>query len=187
MRIIAGKLKRRVIRTIASDAVRPTTDRVRQTLFDTLAARMDFENLYVLDLFAGSGILGIEALSRGAAFCTFVEQLPAAAKAIEKSLEQLALCSQARVWQSDVMRFLDRTDRRYDLIFADPPYKFEAHSRLLEKIFSRNLLTEGGYIVLEHHRSLQFAAHPAFELQKKFGTTVLSFFSLKNSLASASQ
>ncbi|MCS7012685.1 MAG: 16S rRNA (guanine(966)-N(2))-methyltransferase RsmD [Chloroherpetonaceae bacterium] len=177
MRIIAGKLKRRTVRTISSQDVRPTTDRVRQTLFDTLAARIDFENLYVLDLFAGSGILGIEALSRGAAFCTFVEHLPEAARAIQQSLAAFSLSAQAKVWRIDAMHFLDKTTEQYDLIFADPPYKFSAHHRLLEKIFSRNLLREGGYLVLEHHRSQQFAMHREFELQKTFGTTVLSFFS----------
>lgn len=177
MRIIAGKFKRRLIRTVQSDAVRPTTDRVRQSLFDALASRIEFEGAEVLDLFAGSGILGIEALSRGAARCTFVEQSRAAIQTLAQSLKSLQLEAQTQALQTDALRFLEQTTARYDLIFADPPYKFERHHELLDKIFSRNLLA--GYLAMEHHKRDDFSGRAEFLFRKEFGTTVVSFFAPK--------
>lgn len=177
VRIIAGKFKRRVIRAAQSDALRPTTDRVRQALFDTLASRIDFEGAEVLDLFAGSGILGIEALSRGAARCTFVEQNRMAMQTLAQSVKSLQLEAQVQLTQTDALRFLEQTTARYDLIFADPPYKFERHSELLDKIFSRNLLA--GYAAIEHHKRDDFSGRAEFLFRKEFGTTVVSFFAAK--------
>ncbi|MFN3385847.1 MAG: RsmD family RNA methyltransferase [Candidatus Thermochlorobacter sp.] len=159
MRIIAGKFKRRVIHTVRGEAVRPTTERVRQ----------------VLDLFAGSGILGIEALSRGAARCTFVEQNRKVIQMLAQSLKFLQLEEQTQLVQTDALRFLEWTTAQYDLIFADPPYKFEHHHELLDKIFSRNLLA--GYLAMAHHKREDFSAHAEFLFCKEFGATVVSFFS----------
>ncbi|PIO47505.1 MAG: 16S rRNA (guanine(966)-N(2))-methyltransferase RsmD [[Chlorobium] sp. 445] len=177
MRIIAGKFKRQVIHTIRGEAVRPTTDRVRQALFDTLAARMNFEDIDVLDLFAGSGILGIEALSRGALRCTFVEQNRKTMQGLAQSIKLLQLEEQTQLVQTDALRFLEQTTAHYDLIFADPPYKFEHYHELLDKIFSRNLLA--GYLAMEHHKRKDFSARAEFLFCKEFGTTVVSFFSAK--------
>ncbi len=176
MRIIAGKFKRRAIRIARGQEVRPTTDRVRQAVFDTLAVRIDFTDLVVLDLFAGSGILGIEALSRGAAHCTFVEQSRPVAYNLTQSLKTLHLEAQTQIVSMDARQFLSQTTTLYDLIFADPPYNFQHHQELLEKIFSHNLLSDIGYMVMEHHKHEDFSQRAEFLFQKEFGKTVVSFF-----------
>jgi len=176
VRIITGKFKRRVIRIARGQEIRPTTDRVRQAVFDTLAVRIDFADLVVLDLFAGSGILGIEALSRGAAHCTFVENNRSAVQGIAQSIKTLHLDDQTQIMNMDAMRFLSQTTVQYDLIFADPPYNFQHHQELLEKIFSHNLLSDIGYVVMEHHKRENFSQRTEFLFQKEFGKTVVSFF-----------
>ncbi len=176
MRIIAGKFKRRVIRIARGQEVRPTTDRVRQAVFDTLAVRIDFTDLVVLDLFAGSGILGIEALSRGAAHCTFVEYNRSAVQSIAQSIKTLHLEDQTQIMNTDALRFLSQTTTQYDLIFADPPYNFQHYQELLEKIFSYNLLSDIGYVVMEHHKREDFSQRAEFLFQKRFGKTAVSFF-----------
>ncbi len=178
MRIIAGKFKRRQLRTIDSNIVRPTTDRVRQTIFDVLTVRMAFENAKVLDCFAGSGLLGFEAISRGAAQVAFVEQNPKVAAYISDSIRLLKIEAQATLHQTDVMRLIAETHEPYHLIFADPPYDFQLYEKFLRKIFERNLLLPNCYLVLEHHETHTFATHEHFAFQKNFGTTVVSFFTL---------
>lgn len=118
MRIIAGKAGRSALR-VPSAVARPTTDFVRQALFSMLAARVDGARL--LDLFAGSGAMGLEGLSRGAASCVFVDEHRHAAAAIQQNLEKTGL-SGGRVVRSDVTAFLRRDTGTYDLILADPPY-----------------------------------------------------------------
>ncbi len=156
--------------------MRPTTDRVRQALFDTLAARFAFDDVAVLDLFAGSGMLGFESLSRGAAHITFVEQNSQVVSALTDSVNTLAVATQVRVLRQDALRFLSLCSDVFDLIFADPPYRFSEYDALLDVIFSRGLLAENGYFVLEHHASSDFSAHRAFSLRKEFGSTAVSFF-----------
>jgi 16S rRNA (guanine966-N2)-methyltransferase len=178
VRIIAGKFKRRQLKTIESNIVRPTTDRVRQTIFDVLTVRMAFEDAHVLDCFAGSGLLGFEAVSRGAARVSFVEQNPKVAAYISESIRVLKIDSQAKLHQTDVMRFIAEVTEPYHLIFADPPYDFHLYEKFLRKIFERNLLLPNGYLVLEHHEKHTFSTHEHFAFQKTFGTTVVSFFTL---------
>lgn len=178
MRIIAGKFRGRRLQTVRSKHVRPTTDRARQTIFDVLTVRMDFENACALDCFAGSGALGFEALSRGAQTVTFVERDAQAARFIAQSIERLGVQSQTDLRVADAMRFLAETDARYQLIFADPPYDFPLYDKALRLIFERQLLAPDGYLVLEHHETRRFDARPEFAFQKNFGSTVVSFFSL---------
>lgn len=176
MRIIAGKFRSRRLKTIDSTLVRPTTDRVRQAVFDTLAARIDFEGITVLDCFAGSGLLGFEAVSRGAVRVSFVEQNPKVAAHISESIRLLQLQAQATLHLTDVMRFIAEATEPYHLIFADPPYGFHHYDKFLRKLFERNLLLPNGYLVLEHSEKMSFEAHERFAFQKNFGTTIVSFF-----------
>src|SRR5919198_6604295 len=122
MRVISGRWGGRRLQAPAGAATRPTSDRVREALFSILADRVG--GARVLDLFAGSGALGIEALSRGAAEATFVDSAPAAIRAIKANLE--ALGAQAEVRRADARRFLSGASgeaRQYDLVFLDPPYR----------------------------------------------------------------
>jgi len=120
MRVVAGELRGRHLRGSVDRGTRPTADKVREALFSILA---DVSGLRVLDLFAGSGALGIEALSRGAASAEFVERAPRAVAALRRNLADLRL--EARVHRADALDFLRRAQARgatYDLVFCDPPY-----------------------------------------------------------------
>jgi 16S rRNA (guanine966-N2)-methyltransferase len=176
MRIIAGKYKRRLIDTIESQAVRPTTDRVRTTVFNLLQTRFDYEGKAVLDLYAGSGILGFEAMSRGAASVLFVEKVPDVAMKIEESKARLGLAVEAQIFKGSATRFLEETPMTFDLIFADPPYKTSDLEFILDKVFNRNLLNPDGLLILEHHESKSFVTHEKFLMDKSFGITKVSFF-----------
>jgi 16S rRNA (guanine966-N2)-methyltransferase len=118
MRVIAGQYGGRRLQAPPGDATRPTSDRVREALFSVLAARVD--GARVLDLFAGSGALGIEALSRGAGSAVFVERDAKAVAAIERNLAAVGV--EETVVRQDVERFLARADGAFDLVFCDPPY-----------------------------------------------------------------
>jgi len=122
MRIVAGELGGRRLRTPRGQAVRPTSDRARGALFQRLG---DVEGLAVLDLFAGSGALGLEALSRGAASCLFIDDDPAAIACVRANVEALGVAERARVRRADFRRVLAdeaRDGRRYGLLLVDPPY-----------------------------------------------------------------
>src|SRR5512146_1205222 len=118
MRIITGLYKGRVLKTVRDLSVRPATERVRQTLFNMLANRIDFEGITVLDLFAGSGSLGFEALSRGASRVTFVEQSEEAARFIEENARILGCEDAVEVLEMDALGLLNARHGTYDLVFA---------------------------------------------------------------------
>lgn len=178
MRIIAGKYRSRVIETLSSHVVRPTSGRVRQTIFDLLATRVDFDSASVLDLYAGSGILGFESLSRGALHVTFVDKNPSILKKISDAAAKLKVESQVTLHRQDVLRFLQAPPPAgpYDLIFCDPPYRDEPGEEIPDAVFSGNWLAEEGYFIYEHHASQHFDQHPRFSFDKDFGTTRVSFF-----------
>jgi 16S rRNA (guanine966-N2)-methyltransferase len=178
MRVISGIYKGRVLTTVRDLSVRPATDSVKQTLFDMLANRLELENADVLDLFAGSGGLGIEALSRGAAHATFVEQDGDAAKYLERNLQTLGCEEQSTLLETDAVSFIRRCSDSFDLIFADPPYRYEEIMQLPEMIFGRSLLRKQGYLLIEHTTDIQFASTHAYLAgpEKRFGRTVVTFF-----------
>lgn len=120
MRVIAGEAKGRRLTAPRGTTTRPATDRLRESLFAQLGARC--EGAVTLDLFAGSGALGIEALSRGAARCTFVERDAGAVEAIRRNLESTRFAERATVARGDVAAFLRATTEEFDLVFCDPPY-----------------------------------------------------------------
>jgi len=146
MRVIAGSRKGHRIEAPRGLATRPTSDRVRENVFNLVQAWL--EDAVVLDLFAGSGAMGIEALSRGAERAVFVESHPQACRAIEHNLDRLRLLG-AQVACSDVMRFVAADTRAYDLVFCDPPYdEYAALEPTLARYVPR-LLAEDGLLVLE--------------------------------------
>lgn len=178
MRVIAGEFRGRSLVTVADRSVRPATDRVRQTLFDLLATRLDLDGARVLDLFAGSGSLGIEALSRGAGEAVFVEASGEAARRITRNLETLRCTERARVVVMDANMFLRGTHRPYDLVFADPPYAFERTAELPEVILGRGLVAPEGFLLIEHTTALTFTDTDRYRVGpvRRFGRTVVTFF-----------
>lgn len=150
MRIVAGKWRGRVIEAPPGQATRPTADRVRETLFSMLASRLgSFVDLRVADLFAGSGALGFEAISRGAASATFVESDAKAAAVIRRNAEKLDATVQ--VLGSSALA-LPRS-QPFDLVFADPPYAAGAGTAVLQAVESAGWLASGGWMSIETSRA----------------------------------
>jgi 16S rRNA (guanine966-N2)-methyltransferase len=178
MRIIAGTLRGRVLKSTQTSMLRPTTDRVRESIFNILAARIDFDGAEALDLFAGTGALGIEALSRGAAHCDFVESDRRAASVIGANLAALDLESCSRLVVRDAMKFIAETDRNYDLIFADPPYAATIFDRLAHDIAAHARLRPGGIFILERSSTMRAPEAGGMELlvDRIFGDTAVSMW-----------
>ncbi len=146
LRIIAGEWRGRRLRLPADAALRPTPERVRETLFNWLAPRL--AGARCIDAFAGSGALGLEALSRGAAACLFLEQSQTSARALRDTLASLA-AHQARVLTADAIGWFAQAEGQYDLIFLDPPFDSPRLGEALSLIEARGLLAPGGRLYLE--------------------------------------
>jgi 16S rRNA (guanine966-N2)-methyltransferase len=176
VRIISGKYKRRRIPVPSSFNARPTTDFSRVGLFNVLANTWDFEGLAVLDLFSGTGSIGFEFASRGAARVDMVEKDPASARFLQKTAGMLA-ASNVRVIASDAMAFIVRCPSRYDIVFADPPYRMDAIPGIPARVLETGILEDEGWFILEHGRNFSFASHPGFRGMRKYGNVHFSFFS----------
>ena len=175
MRIIAGEWRRRQLRAPPGDATRPTADRTRETLFAMLQSRLgDFEGLAVADLFAGSGALGLEALSRGAASCLFVEHDPAAIRALRANIAALRAQPQCEVRAGSVMQ-LGPAPAPLDLILLDPPYNSGAGGVALDRMHRLGWIGSGTWIALEtgHDEKVQVKAL-AIETERKVGKARLN-------------
>jgi 16S rRNA (guanine(966)-N(2))-methyltransferase RsmD len=174
MRVIAGSARGRPLVAPRGTATRPIADRVKETLFAILADRVVDAN--VLDLYAGSGAVGVEALSRGAAHCTFVERDRRAVAAIRENLERAGVTDRASVSGVDVLRFLhEPTEDRFDLLFLDPPYAERAILAPLERLAPR--LAPGATVVVKHHwrTPIPETAGLARWRERRFGETGLTF------------
>ena len=145
MRVVGGVLGGRRLEAPAGDLARPTSDRAREAVFNMLFSLGLPEGATVLDLFAGSGALGIEALSRGAAHATFVDSDTAACRAITANLTALGVTDQATVVRSDAASFLNTHARPVDLAFADPPYEFDGWPELLGAVDAQALVCESDH------------------------------------------
>ncbi|GAB5488249.1 MAG: 16S rRNA (guanine(966)-N(2))-methyltransferase RsmD [Parasphingorhabdus sp.] len=150
MRVIAGEWRGRKLVAPKGDTTRPTADRTRERLFSMLTSRLgDFEGLQVLDLFAGSGALGLEALSRGAAHCTFVEQDRAALDALEKNISTLGADADVKIGS---VLHLGQARQPYDLILMDPPYETGAGAVALDKMGRQSWFAPSAWIAIETSR-----------------------------------
>ncbi|MBI3260086.1 MAG: 16S rRNA (guanine(966)-N(2))-methyltransferase RsmD [Ignavibacteriae bacterium] len=183
MRIISGKLKGRIITTSAPSGVRPTTDRARETIFNILGNMIDFDGIRVLDLCAGTGALGLEALSRGAAYCCFVELSRKTSEAITRTLRTFELeAASYNVITADsrlfAKRFSIEIDQQYDLIFTDPPYKEKIVNSIFNLIIENRILAPDGVFVAEHDIRETVLSPDQFEktTSRTFGETVVDFF-----------
>jgi 16S rRNA (guanine966-N2)-methyltransferase len=163
MRIIAGHAHGRRLRAPRGLHTRPTSARARESIFSRLAVRIDFGGVRVLDIFAGSGSLGIEAFSRGAAHVTFVDSSRDAVAAIRANLAQLKLSDRARIVMSDVRRALGelgRSRESFDLVFVDAPFKNDMSAEVLALLDEHQVVAPGGWIVVEQSKRAP-AAPPA--------------------------
>ncbi len=181
MRIVGGKLKGRSLNTPRSDATRPTSDRVREAVFNILNhAIEDFtiENALVLDLFAGTGALGLEALSRDAKFSLFVEQSADARALIRRNVEDLGLVGAVKIFRRDATNLGDI--KRFDpfsLIFLDPPYGYGIGEKALLSAHRGGWIAEGAICVLEEKKSAEIDIPDGFEIldERIYGDTQIKF------------
>ena len=177
MRVIAGTAKGRTLRTLPSDDTRPTSDRAKESLFNILMPYLHGAGF--LDLFSGSGAIGIEALSRGASHAVFVEQSAQAVSIIKENLTLTRLSGSAEVRQSTVMDFLLNCNQPFPLIFMDPPYHSELVPESVRIIAQNKLLQAEGLLIAEGDRTEEFPEFLfGFSLvdKRKYGRNVLNFY-----------
>jgi 16S rRNA (guanine966-N2)-methyltransferase len=167
MRIVAGKFKSARIAAPKGLATRPTSDRVRQALFNVLehgAPQFDFAGARVLDLFAGSGALGLEAMSRGARFCLFVEESSDARASIRRNVEALSLTGVTKIWRRDATKLGEAgTLAPFDLVFLDPPYGKGLGQRALQSAAAGRWIKDGAIAVLEDRADAEIELPAAFQ------------------------
>ena len=175
MRIISGKYGRRRFQVPHNITARPTTDMARENLFNVLNNLVDFEGLQVLDLFAGTGAISFEFLSRGAASVTSVEKAGVQARFITKVAQELGE-ENLTLMRGDVFRFIASSHSPFDMIFADPPYDLPQLAELPALILASGLLKPGGLLVVEHPRAFDFSSLPAFTQRRVYGKVNFSFF-----------
>ena len=167
MRIVAGKFRAKRIEAPKGLTTRPTSDRVRQALFNVLehgAPQFDFAGARVLDLFAGSGALGLEAMSRGARFCLFVEESADARASIRRNVEALSLTGVTKIWRRDATKLGEAgTLAPFDLIFLDPPYGRGLGLRALQSAAAGGWIKDGAIAVLEDRADAEIELPAAFQ------------------------
>ena len=147
MRVISGTARGRKLKELQGMETRPTTDKVKESLFNII--QFEIEGRRVLDLFGGTGQLGVEALSRGAERCTFVDQRREAVSLIRENLKLCGLSERSRVVQGEALSFLASCGEKFDVILLDPPYEGELLSRAVEAITRFDILSEHGIMVCE--------------------------------------
>lgn len=169
MRIIAGKARRLPLRTLPGRDTRPTTDRIKETLFNILAPRL--EGAYFLDLFAGTGQIGLEAISRGSAYCVFVDNQKKACEVIADNIAFTKLGDQCRLMQTDACSALRQLEGKYrfDLIFLDPPYRQNLEAEVLAYLADSSLLKEQALVIVEadDHTDFSYVEALGFEVQRE--------------------
>lgn len=190
MRVIAGTYRRRPLQSLPGMDIRPTSDRLRETLFNVLTAGNPsaLEGGVWLDLFAGTGAVGIEALSRGAKEVYFVERSAAAAEVVRKNLQTLGVASGFHLLREEVSRALSRTQQdgvTADVVFLDPPYRMkDEYARTLTALAISQLLRPTSVVIAEHERKFDpgenFGALCRFRLLPQ-GSAALSFYRLADS------
>ena len=176
MRIISGKCRGHKLAEFDTMDIRPTTDRVRESLFNLIS---DFVvEAKVLDLFGGSGALSLEALSRGALNSVICDIDQRAIKLIKLNAESLRLCDNLQVYNKSAQQFLDENKDSFDIIFLDPPYNKGIIAPIIEKIISTNSLCEGGIIVLESDNTDEHGEFLGLDIlkQRKYGRTYITVY-----------
>ncbi|MCF0168066.1 MAG: RsmD family RNA methyltransferase [Bacteroidales bacterium] len=175
MRIIGGRLKGKMIMPPAGYAARPTTDFAKEGLFNTLANEIDFEEVSLLDLFSGTGSISYEFASRGCRDIVSVEMNPANASFIKKTAATFNL-EGMQVVRHNVFDFLGICTKRFDIVFADPPYAIEGLDGIPQKVFDAGVLNPGGLMVMEHPAEYNFEGTPHFIKERKYGNVHFSYF-----------
>lgn len=175
MRIISGKLKGRVINPPKNLRARPTTDFAKENLFNVIASNLDIEGAAVLDLFAGTGSISYEFASRGVASVTSVEINAVHYNYISSTAKQFGLDNIYPV-KANSFLYLKSTSKKFDIIFADPPYDISGVETIPGLVFGNSLLNDGGWLIVEHSKSNDFSAYPGFLQLRTYGSVNFSIF-----------
>ena len=180
MRIVGGAFRGRALATPRSDAIRPTSDRTREAVFNVIAHNWPerLEGARVLDLFSGTGALGLEALSRGAAQCLFIEESAEGRGLIRTNIEEFGLQGRARIFRRDATRLGEAgTIAPFDLVFADPPYGKGLAERALESALAGGWLKPDALVVVEEAASSPFQPVEGFDVlqRREWGETSVTF------------
>jgi len=180
MRVIAGELRSRKIKRVEDSNTRETKDRVKESIFNMIGPYHQMDN--VLDLFAGSGSLGIESCSRGAKHIDFVDQSIGAIKILEENIKDLGISSHTKVAHMDALMFLAQTNHKYDLIFLDPPYHVHLLDECLTKIAETKCLKDDGLIVVlsDQHTEINETIELVFLKKKRITRTNVVFLKWRN-------
>lgn len=168
MNITGGKFNGRKILTVKSNDVRPTSSKIRGSIFSMLnSLGVDFSEMIFLDLFSGSGIMGLEALSRGAKKSFFIEKNPSVYKLIKQNLEKFDV--DAEIFNIDALKFLEKTEQKFDIIFIDPPYHEGFYDSVIVK--AKRILNKNGLLIIE--APLEYKLPEGFDILKHkiYGTT----------------
>ena len=175
MRIIGGKYRGKMFNPPANFKARPTTDFAKEALFNILNNDFNFENIDVLDLFSGTGSISYEFASRGVKSLVAAESNVKHASYIEKNFKELGF-SQAVIYKSDVFRYLDTCTKKFDVIFADPPYALDNIEEIYHSVFRNNLLSDTSYLIIEHGETTDFSGFQHLVGTKKYGSVHFSIF-----------
>jgi 16S rRNA (guanine(966)-N(2))-methyltransferase RsmD len=176
MRISSGYLKGRSFSVPSSFPSRPTTDFAKEGLFNVLGNQMDFEEVRVLDLFAGTGNLSFEFISRGALGVTCVDKSPKVTAWLKKNAASLGIEDKISLHTQDALAFVQRATQQFDLIIADPPYDLKIHNAIVQTIFERNLLRTDGQLIMEHGKFTVLKEETNYVNTRTFGNVNFSFF-----------
>lgn len=174
MRIVGGTLKGRRFNAPKNIPARPTTDFAKEALFNILHHQTDWTYCNFLDLFSGIGSISLEAASRGAKSVTSVDNHFGATRWLKQISDQLEL-KQINPTKADAIQFLEKQTPHYELVFADPPYEYDAYERLITIALS-NAVIKDGMFILEHRQSIGFEEHPNFAQNRSYGEVSFTFF-----------
>lgn len=177
MRIVSGTHKGRPIKTPLDLPVRPTTDLAKESLFNILNNNFYFDELNVLDLFSGTGNISYEFASREAKSITCVDSNMKCTEFIKNTALNFGF-KQMFVIKADVEQYLSKCNTQFDLIFADPPYELNWIDKIPDLVFNNKILSENGWLVIEHSKSTNYSNHPNFKQIRKYGKVNFSFFSI---------
>ncbi len=178
MRIVGGDLRGKQINPPANFKARPTTDFAKEGLFNILSNQFDFAGISVLDLFSGTGSISFEFASRGCKDITAVEMNPLHASFIKsQSAKLLGREFSLQVVHHNVFDFLKICTKKYDIVFADPPYDLAGFNNIPDKILESDILHDGGLFIFEHPKDYEFKNNPHYLKERKYGNVHFSFFS----------
>ncbi len=180
MRIIRGKYKTRRYKIPKNFPSRPTTDFAKEGLFNILENQMYLEDLSILDLCFGTGNISVEFLSRDAGTVIAVDQNFNCIKHLGKVVKELGCEKEITIVKSDIVKFLERCNSTFDIIFADPPYSYPEYDKVIETVFTRNLLNENGILIIEHGKETDLSDKTHFDFLRKYGNVWFSFFKIKS-------